>query len=154
MLRGALCVFFVATGIGLSRVEAAETVLLLKSTTPDGDVIWPSSIEEINAWPVWKLGDEPPLSVGRAIAVAMKDLVAKNEAKLWNVESVHVQRPVQRDVRIDPRREFFFVVQIWKTKSPSSDEQHFEVVVTMGGKLIERKLEPIKATKGSPGPSR
>ena len=147
LVRFALCIILVTSVAGVNRAEPADTVLLLKSGTPGGDATWLSTIEEINSWPSWKLGDEPPLSIGRAIAIAMKDLVRKKEAKLWSVEAVHVQRPVQHDARIDPRREFFFVVQFVEVKALPKDEQHFEAIVTMGGKLMERRLEPNTGSK-------
>ncbi len=135
-LARAACLAWILCAAGASncRAEPADRIRLYE--TPAGEnpaAFWDAPVDEIGKWPLWKIGNEPPISVRTAIALAARDL---DRGGRFQLESVQILHPAATDPRLNLRRVFFFVVQYQRIDAATNTVRRKVVVVNMAGQIV------------------
>jgi hypothetical protein len=127
--------------------QQKPAVQLFQVVRPDmkSTYVWEATFAEIAMWPIWKEGDEPPLSIVKAVKTAIASLSPEQKGTNWQVSSVRIQLPMEEDSRIDRRRAFFYVIGLEKPDDPILST--VDVVVTMHGVVLPSVTRPLPKGK-------
>ena len=124
----------------VTSAEPSGTIRLFESAADHVLNFWEVPVEEMNKWPLWTVGDEPPISVRQAIAISLKGV--KDPLK-YQLESVRIQYPLGNP-SLTRRRAFFFVIEFERLDRSAKETNRLVVLVNMAGRIIPMRTASLQ----------
>jgi hypothetical protein len=140
-----LILVFLAASLVATLPVRAETIRLIEAVSWEDMSLtfWEATTEQVQKWPRWDIGSEPPLTASKAVSRALESLPSSEDKSKWTLDHLSLQQPMKDESRsLFPNPVFFYFITLQRKGDSWTT---LDCLVVLDGTVIKPKKEKLPA---------